>query len=156
MEAHTKAAPTATATSIPETADREPERDAVIASLETYFADQQDVTLAILFGSVAKGTHTPASDIDVAIHTEPPADISRLIDIRTELSLLTRREVDLVDLHQADGIILTRILSHGVRIKDNPNLYASYNLKAIYFNEDYLPLLRRMQKAHIERFIHGS
>ncbi len=144
MEAHTKAAPTATAASIPETADREPERDAVIASLETYFADQQDVTLAILFGSVAKGTHTPASDIDVAIHTEPPADISRLI------------EVDLVDLHQADGIILTRILSHGVRIKDNPNLYASYNLKAIYFNEDYLPLLRRMQKAHIERFIHGS
>lgn len=132
------------------------EREEIIASLKVWFAGQQDVTLAILYGSFSKGCQTNQSDVDIAVHTEPPAEMDRLLDIQTEISRITGRDIDIVDLRQADGIILTRILTGGVRVKDKPELYAFYNIKAIYFNEDYLPLLRRMQKAHIERFIHGS
>lgn len=66
-----------------------------------------------------------------------------------------KREIDLLDLSKTEGLILSKIMEQNIRIKNDPSLYANYTLKAIYFNEDFLPTLREIQSKRIERFING-
>ena len=56
------------------------------------------VTAAYLFGSVARGEDTPASDIDIAVETVKPEDF--MIDVRAAklISARTGRKVDLTCL----------------------------------------------------------
>lgn len=131
------------------------ERSALIRSLEEYFSLQDDVSLAILYGSFASGTQGTHSDVDVAVHTAQPATLDRLLDIRTDVSSLCHREVDLLDLRGADGVILCQVIPKGIKLKNDPESYATYNIKAINFAEDFLPALRMMQDARIRRFAHG-
>ena len=132
------------------------ERSSLIHTLEAYFAARQDVALALLYGSFATGTQGRESDVDVAVHMADSASLELLIDIQTDISALCHREVDVLDLRRAEGPILCSAIQQGIKIKNDPILFSYYNLKAIYFHEDYLPLLRSMQRAHIGRFIHGS
>jgi predicted nucleotidyltransferase len=131
------------------------ERSALIRSLEGYFADQDDVTLAILYGSFASATQGDLSDVDIAVHTTQPATVERMLDISAELGALCHREIDLLDLRGADGVILCQVIPQGIRLKDDPTTFARYNLRAIYFAEDFLPSLRMIQDARIRRFSRG-
>ncbi len=72
----------------------------------------------ILFGSYAKGTESPESDIDVAIIVEKYPD--RLIDIEIELCRL-RRNIDLriepILLSEDDDVgFFDEIRSYGIKI----------------------------------------
>ena len=132
------------------------ERSSLIHNLENYFATRKDIVLAILFGSCASGTQGKASDIDIAIHTTEPASIELLIDIQTDIGALCHRQIDILDLRRAEGTILCQVIAHGIKLKKNSSLFAFYNLKAIYFHEDFLPSLRLMQEAKIRRFVNGT
>jgi predicted nucleotidyltransferase len=132
------------------------ERVVVIDTLKNYFAEQSDVELALLYGSFAEGKINEASDIDIAVHTKEEASLERLIDFRIEISALTHREIDILDLRKAEGIILCQVMKQGINVKKNNMLFAHYNLKAIYFHEDFLPAVRMMQDAKIRRFVNGS
>lgn len=132
------------------------ERTTLIQKLETYFAAQQDVSLALLYGSFALGTQNQASDIDIAVNMAEIAPIERLIDIQTDICVLCHREVDLLDLRRAEGTILCEVIKQAVKIKNDSKLFSYYNLEAIYFHEDFLPSLRMMQEAKIRRFAHES
>ncbi|MBI9107180.1 MAG: nucleotidyltransferase domain-containing protein [Spirochaetales bacterium] len=131
-------------------------RSTAVQKLRIYFAEQSEVELAILYGSFASGKISDASDIDIAVHTKENASLERLIDIQTDISALVHREVDLLDLRQAEGTILCRVLGKGIKLKENNILFAHYNLQAIYFHEDFLKTVRIMQNARIRRFINGS
>ena len=131
-------------------------REDTISKLRIYFSEQTDVKLAILFGSFADGEIRDTSDIDIAVQTKETASLDRLINMRTELSSLTHREIDIIDLREAEGAILCRVMKQGIKLKDGNSLFARYNLKAIYFHEDFLPAVRMMQDARIRRFVNGS
>lgn len=132
------------------------ERSTLIQKLENYFTAQGDVGLALLYGSFALGTQNMASDIDIAVHMAEIASIERLIDIQTDINALCHREVDVLDLRRAEGTILCQVIEQGIKIKNDPMLFPYYNLKAIYFHEDFLPSLRMMQEAKIWKFAHES
>ena len=123
--------------------------------LKAYFSQHDDVTVALLFGSHAKGTAHQRSDVDVAVHCGHPLSVDELLCLQTELSALCHREVDVIDLRKAEGTLLYQIMTTGIRIKYEENKYVYYALKALYFYEDYLPIMRRCQKERIRRFANG-
>jgi prevent-host-death family protein len=65
---------------------------------------------ATVFGSVAHGEARPGSDIDLAVFMGGPLTTSARIAVVDEVVRITGRSVDLVDLHEARGLVLLRAL----------------------------------------------
>jgi predicted nucleotidyltransferase len=68
--------------------------DAVVRALRAALAGRADVRLAILFGSTARGTAGPSSDVDVAVL----ARASDALALARDLTRAVGREVQIVDL----------------------------------------------------------
>lgn len=92
---------------------RDPERQDRLATVGQVLARVSDVVFAYLFGSQARGRHTPGSDIDIAIYIRDDADPSA--PTLDALGLLTSHlktdDVDLVVLNSAPDALLGRILA---------------------------------------------
>ena len=86
---------------------------ALVAALET----ERRVAAAILFGSAARGTSRPDSDVDVAVlaaGAEAGASLARdLIDVLGTLGLAAGRDVHLVELARADPPLRRSVFAHG-------------------------------------------
>lgn len=65
------------------------------------------------FGSQAKGTARPASDIDLAILSREPVSNLRRFELAQELATQLHRDVDLVDLRTASAVMKMQVLSTG-------------------------------------------
>jgi predicted nucleotidyltransferase len=128
----------------------------ITKKITEYFAHLQKIDTVLLFGSFAKNTFTSKSDVDIAIHSKNPITIENLVSMQTDLSDICRREIDLVDLSKAEGIFLHQIVTTGIKIKIDSNVFHHYLMKALYFYEDFLPILRSVQKEKIRRFINGQ
>ncbi len=72
-----------------------------------------EVRLAYLFGSVALGTETGRSDLDLGVSFEPTPDALELDELQAELERAARRSVDLVDLRSAPPLLSHHIVSRG-------------------------------------------
>ena len=134
------------------------EATAILENLKIYFSQKNAVNLALLFGSAIKDTFRDTSDVDIAIDFFAKDENDRLdkwLAMRAELEQLLKREIDLLDLSKLEGLVLSKVMEQNIRIKNNSSLYADYNLKAIYFNEDFLPTLREIQSKRIKRFVNG-
>lgn len=70
----------------------------VVDTLRELFQTHQSIKLAILFGSVAKGTARPDSDIDLAIDLGCPMSLEEKMELIADIAMLTGRPVDLIDL----------------------------------------------------------
>jgi uncharacterized protein len=91
----------------------------VLGPLQAFFPMREDVVAAYLFGSVARGTAGPRSDVDIGIllASGQPKDlgaIGAVTSMHDELGALLRREVDLVVLNGASPDLLHRVLRDGV------------------------------------------
>jgi len=80
-----------------------------------------EVLEAYLFGSQARGSATPRSDVDVAVFVDPslagPAPYGLAAAIASDLmSVLGRNDVDLVVLNDAPPLLYHRVLADGVRL----------------------------------------
>lgn len=124
------------------------------AILEKYFSQKDEIDTVILFGSFAKGNFNEKSDVDIAIHSREELDFEKLARMRTELSLLCGREIDLADLSKAEGVFLCQIM-RGKRIKFDREIFMKYQMKAFFLREDFLPILERCRKEKLRRFANG-
>lgn len=114
------------------------------AQAQQVLARYPQIELAYVFGSVARGTARPDSDIDVAVQAaQPPATTARMQWIEA-LALATGRPVDLIDLRTTGEPLLGQILKHGVRIIGNDAAHAELVLRHLYAMEDFVPYVRRM------------
>jgi uncharacterized protein len=118
-----------------------------------YLEKQEAIKLALVYGSVASDQCDENSDIDIAIAGS--VDTNDLLVYRRDLELLCKRDIDLIDLRSAEGIILHRILTRGIRIKNDTELFVLYLKKALYYMEDFYPLQKHVQNTGIRRFING-
>ncbi|PYV13314.1 MAG: nucleotidyltransferase domain-containing protein [Acidobacteria bacterium] len=67
-----------------------------------------------LFGSWAKHTAEPASDIDLAVLGPKALDDMLLLRLQEEIAAIpTLRRIDVVDLHRTDERFRQEVLSHG-------------------------------------------
>jgi predicted nucleotidyltransferase len=65
------------------------------------------------FGSQAKGTARPDSDVDLAVLTRDPIPNLRRFELAQELAIRLHRDVDLVDLRNASTVMRMQVLSTG-------------------------------------------
>jgi len=65
------------------------------------------------FGSQAKGTARPASDIDLAVLARDPIPSPRRFELAQELAAHLHRDVDLVDLRSASTVMRMQVISTG-------------------------------------------
>jgi len=115
-----------------------------------------EIKLALVYGSAAAGRMRPNSDIDVAVLRENALSLDERMSLIDCLSSACRREIDLLDLYGIDGEILRQILCKG-RILVKTDCAAYYRLvqRMIYNEADFMPLVRRVQKKRIRRFLNG-
>ena len=81
----------------------------IVEVLERY----PEVRLAYLFGSVAEGRETTASDVDVSVLVPEATDFLALDKLQADLERTLRRRVDLVDLRKAPPLLAHHIISRG-------------------------------------------
>ena len=106
-------------------------------------ANHPDIQLAIVFGSVARGSARHDSDVDVAIQGSKPMDAEKKLQLIGELAAATGRPVDLVDLHTAGEPLLGQILKHGRMIRGNATDKARLMQRHVYAMEDFMPYVER-------------
>jgi predicted nucleotidyltransferase len=116
---------------------------AILATARAALAARDDLRLAIVFGSVAKGRARPDSDLDVAI-LPANADMSLAaeLDLAADLSRATGREVDLVRLDLADPLTRFTVARDGVVVVANPrSAWTRFAVAAAREYHDLAPLL---------------
>ena len=72
-----------------------------------------DLIVLYRFGSQAKGTARPHSDIDLAVLTHKPIASLHRFELAQELATRLHRDVDLVDLRAASTVMRMQVLSTG-------------------------------------------
>lgn len=72
-----------------------------------------DLIALYRFGSQAKGTARPDSDIDLAVLAHAPIPNIRRFELAQELAVQLHRDVDLVDLRSASTVMRMQVLSTG-------------------------------------------
>jgi len=99
-------------------------RWSLLASLRAALRTEHNVRFALLFGSVARGTDTPESDIDVLVDLRD-ASFERIVDLGTKLTGLVGRRVDVVELHDAesDPAFLAQVVADGRVLADREELW---------------------------------
>jgi predicted nucleotidyltransferase len=122
--------------------------DQAIEDVREFLRSRTDVRLAIVFGSRARGTATPASDVDVAVHA-PGVDLLRLA---ADLSRAIRHEVDVVALEDAGVPLLARIVREGVGVHEaRRGALASWRARALTQLETDRPWFAGMRDAWLAR-----
>ncbi len=94
------------------------DREAVIAAVRSRLDREPWIVAAWLFGSAARGTAGPSSDVDIAILGSGRPKPRRLadlpLDVQAELASALGREVDIVLLDDAPADLTHRVLRDGV------------------------------------------
>lgn len=103
--------------------------------------------MLLVFGSVARGTASARSDLDVAF----VGDVDPL-ELAGRISLVAGREVDVVDASRAPIPLLDAIVRDGVAVFErSPGLEATFRSRALITLETDRPWYDRMQKAWLKR-----
>lgn len=129
--------------------------DAQLADLTRLLVDHPEVELAILYGSVAQGTETPVSDLDLAVLGAHPLSAEASMDLIGDLASLTGRPVDLVDLRTTHGTLLREILRTGIRIVETDDaLFPSLLSRYLIDEADFGPIRDRILAERRHTWIH--
>ncbi len=96
----------------------------LLSTLRTALRTEHNVRFALLFGSMATGTDTPDSDVDVLVALRD-ASFERVVDLTAKLSELVGRRVDVVELGDAEGeaSLLAQMVGDGRVLVDREDLW---------------------------------
>lgn len=123
----------------------------LVEILKEYFEKRDDILMAFLFGSHAKGTTHSESDVDIAVYFRPGGNALEWeeFDVKYDeedeiwlsLEKLLRRNVDLIVLNRARSWIASSAI-HGrpIIIKDR-GLYLDFMLRVTSEAEDYREMI---------------
>lgn len=126
--------------------------DETAEALSAYFRDTPvPIVCAYLYGSHARGSFRPDSDVDVAVlmPSDAPCGLTGpLTTIRGDLERLVQRPVDLIDLRHAPVDLIHRILRDGRLLADRePSGRIDFEVKARNEYFDLLPHLKRYRRG---------
>lgn len=124
-----------------------------IETLRARLEQDDDIELAILFGSMATGCQTAKSDVDLAIKKNRPLTVQQKRELIEQVALLTGRAVDLVDLSTVGEPLLGQILKYGKRLLGSDAAYAETGLKHVYAQADFVPYIQRTLKERRQQWL---
>ena len=117
----------------------------LLSALRAALRTEHNVRFALLFGSAARGTSVPASDVDVLVALRDP-DLERVVELATKLTAATGRRVDVVRLEDAESepAFLADVIADGRVLVDREGLWPRLRSRE--------PSLRRTGRVrHAER-----
>lgn len=117
---------------------------AVEAQLKKVLAHFPDITLALLFGSVAAGRQRADSDLDIAVAAKQALTAQEKMALVSAFAEQTGRPVDLIDLHGVSEPLLGQIVRHGKRILGSDTLYGSLISRHLFEQADFMPYRSRL------------
>jgi predicted nucleotidyltransferase len=121
--------------------------EAMAARIRRVLARHTDIKLALLFGSHARGTAGPASDVDVAV----TAGASDCLALAAELAEALEREVDVLPLDDEVGYpLLMELLRDGIVVHDVAGAAARWRARALTTAETDRPWFERMRDAWLK------
>lgn len=109
--------------------------------------------LAIVFGSVAAGTESSHSDVDVAVLSDAALTLDERLRLVAALADATGRAVDLVDLARVGEPLLGQVLRGGVRVLGEPALHAQVLSRYLLDAADFGSLIERLQRERRRAWI---
>ena len=95
------------------------ERDEIVAVLRDVLPDLEQrwpIRSLALFGSMARGEASAASDLDLLVEFERPVGLSSFLALEQELTALTGRRVDLVSRAALKPYISRHVLGEALRL----------------------------------------
>lgn len=115
-----------------------------IQQLKEYFERQDDVSIAFVFGSYARGKEMAESDFDVAVYLkERDKDIEKEDKIWSDITEILKKEVDLVCLNYAPATLVSNVIRTGIPLViKNKRLYRKVYLRSTLEAEDFLQFLK--------------
>lgn len=111
------------------------------------------IRLAVLFGSLAKGTAGRDSDLDLAIDVDRPLEEHEKMQLIAELAEALGRPVDLVDIFSVGEPLLGQIVTRGKRILGDNTRYALLLSKHLFDQADFMPYRSRILKERRQAWI---
>lgn len=114
---------------------------------------RSDIELVILFGSLALGSETPESDIDLAFDAGHRLTADEKTDLIRAIAESTGRAVDLIDLRSVGEPLLGQILKHGSRILGSDEHYARLLYRHLVEQADFLPYRDRILEQRRREWI---
>jgi predicted nucleotidyltransferase len=122
--------------------------DPIVDALRAALSGRQDVRLALLFGSRARGRARPDSDADVAVLGK---DLD-LLRLASDLSAAAKIEVDVVSLEDPGYPLLNAILRDSVVLHEGErHAAAAWRSRALLDAETDRPGWERMRDAFLRR-----
>lgn len=127
--------------------------DAIVSQLRRLLPEHGgDLAAAWLFGSTARGTARPDSDVDVAVLPAaegPPRTLDELpADLEDRLGRELGRRVQVVDLRSAPADLIHRVLRDGVLLLDrDPPRRVRFEVASRNRYFDMMPIWRRYRAA---------
>jgi predicted nucleotidyltransferase len=125
--------------------------EARLRELLTARAEREGIAAAYLFGSVARGTQGPGSDVDVGVlySEDPPATLDGLgLGLEGDLEDLLGVPVQVVVLNGAPVDLIVRVLRDGkLLVNRDPSKRIRFEVKSrneFWDLEPYLKMYRRM------------
>lgn len=120
----------------------------LVDQIRRALAGRTDVRVALLFGSEARGTAGPGSDVDIAVDA-PGVDI---LDLMALLAEALDREVDVVDLEEATIPLLERLVREGIVVHEGyRGAGALWRSRTLATLETDRPWYARMRDAWLAR-----
>lgn len=118
--------------------------NAEIGFLQAMLGELPGLRLAILFGSLATGRETAASDLDIAVDLGHPLSSAEKRHLIEALAVSSGRPVDLIDLRTAGGPLLSQILRHGRLLYGSTADYAALLVRQLIDKADFDPYRSRI------------
>ena len=118
--------------------------------LKEYFAQRDDVLMAFVFGSYARGQEMAESDFDVGVYfkaekgvMEHKCDLDIEGQIWSDISAIVEKEVDLVCLNNAPASLVSSVVTDGIplAVKDETLFWEIY-LRSSSEAEDFYHFVR--------------
>jgi len=124
--------------------------------LRAIFANDTNINLVILFGSLANGSAGFDSDIDLAVGAIHPLTTPTKIQLIGSLAETTGRPVDLIDLSTVGEPLLGQIIQHGRRILGTDTAYVNLVSKHLANLLDFVPYQLIRCILRVKRFISSN
>ncbi len=115
-----------------------------------------EIKLAVLFGSVARGSERPDSDLDLAIQADHRLTLEQRMAITEALALAFNRPIDLIDLRTAGQPLLHEIVSGGVQVLGSRHLWGDLVYRNVMENEDFVPYQKRILEGRRRAWINNG
>lgn len=123
----------------------------LLSTLRTALRTEHNVRFALLFGSAARGSDAPGSDVDVLVSLRDPS-LDRIVQLGAKLTAATGRHVDVVRLEdaQAEPSFLADVVVDGRVLVDRQGLWSRLRGREASLRREARQADARRTKAALE------